>query len=252
MRRKIQAALVGVGCLLLVLLMIGAAGYQATQQVPEFYEQALVVEPERQRQASDALLVQASNLASTSHREGSWEVTFTEDQINGWLAVDLKENHPKLLPREFSDPRIAISETQAQIGCRVEQNGFQTVFSLGLEVKLLEPNVVALRVRAARAGMVPLPLDKILERVSDGARKANLPIRWAQESGDPVAVITIPPQGEDKLERRIETIELRAGEIHIAGSTVPAGEGSTVSTELKTFEDRVARQSSAESENTQR
>ena len=251
MRRKIQAVLLVAGGLMPVVLMIGAAGYQATQQVPEFYEQALVVEPERQRQASDALLVQASNLASTSHREGSWEVTFTENQINGWLAVDLKENHPKLLPREFRDPRIAIKQNQAQIGCRVDQNGFTTVCSLGLEVKLLEPNVLAVRVLAARAGVVPLPLDKILEKVSEGARKANLAIRWAQEGGDPVAVITIPPQGEGKLERRIETVELGDGEIRIAGSTVPASEGSTPSAELKTFEDRVARQSSA-SENTQR
>lgn len=209
------------GGLLLLAAIAGFTLYRASQHVPEFYEQALVQKPAIERQASDEMLANATRLVNAAKRQGDWECTFTEQQINGWLAVDLEENHPKLLPREVHDPRVSITKQRIQIGWQVEHEKFHGVVSLDVALSVSEPNVLALRVMSARAGAVPLPLAEVLEKISTGARDAGLPVRWVQEGGDPVALVTVEPEDDGKLERLLDRVELRDGEVYLAGTTRP-------------------------------
>lgn len=211
----------GSGALLLVL-GFGLAVYRASQQVPDFYREALSADTTRQAAASKQMLQQATSLASEVQKTGSWEVEFTEEQINGWLAVDLVKNHADVLPSEVSDPRVAIGPEGARLGWRWRTEELTTVFSLDVEPYLAEPNVLALTIRGAHAGAVPLPLTRILDEVSTAAEDLNLQIRWLQEDGHPTALVTIPaPESDDKQAVVIETLELREGSIYLSGKTVP-------------------------------
>ncbi len=82
-----------------------------------------------------------------------------------------------------------------------------------------EPNVIACRLRRARAGRLPLPLGQVLDTVTEAARRMDLPLRWAQTDGDPVALVTVFPDREDKQLTTLRTLELLDGEIYVAGTT---------------------------------
>lgn len=214
-----------------VVVVGGALGfflfgtYRASQHVPEFYERAIRAEPIAQAKAGDQLERQVLDLHNEALHEGKWQATFTDEQINGWLAVDLPSKFPDSLPKEVCDPRVAIDAKQIQIACRYDAGAAQTVVSLALEIhKTDEPNVVAVRIRQARAGLLPLPLKQGIDRITAAAREAGIPLRWSQKDGDPVALITLPITHEQYANRqlRLDSIELRLGEIHFSGRTEQA------------------------------
>jgi hypothetical protein len=212
-------ACVLVGLVLLVAVALFAL-YRAAQQVPEEYQQALQVDPAAQAEASDQMLRQATALRSDVEEEGRWQALFSADEINGWLAVDLAENHPDALPEGVSDPRVVFQPDEATLFCRVRRGNLTSVVSLSIDFYLPEPNQVAVRVRGARAGVVPLPLEKIVERISRSAERLDLRLRWRQTDGDPVAMISVAPtwNGEDKLVY-VEELRLGDGEVFVAGTT---------------------------------
>jgi hypothetical protein len=211
--------------LCLVLLLAGGGLlilYRASQHVPEFYGRATRADRAAQKDASEMMLRKAAAFVSDVGKEEQWKSLFTEDEINGWLAVDLVENHPEALPASVADPRVSIEPDRLTLACRYERDGWKCVFSVEIDVYLAEPNVVALRIRKARAGAVPLPLDDLLERIATAAGEIDLELRWQQAEGDPVALVSIrPPRGDDKRVVRIESIKLGDGEIYLAGSSEP-------------------------------
>lgn len=213
------------GLVLLALASVGTLGlYQASQQVPEFYAQALTIEPAKQAAAGDALEREALELNNQVRQEGQWVARFTAEQINGWLADDMPEKFPRMLPEGVSAPRVAIDEGLAQVACRYDQGGFSTVVVLGIEPYLTEePNVVAVRIRHVRAGQIPIPLGKFIDEISERAARSGLPLTWSELEGDPVALVTVPEQIEELKNRRLklETIALLPGELLLSGRTEP-------------------------------
>lgn len=194
--------------------------YRASQTVPKFYREAISQDTVVQKKASDECLEQVAALASDVQKTGRWQAIFTAEQINGWLAVDLIENYPDVLESYVRDPRAEISPRRATLACRYNSDEISTVLSLTFDVYLSAPNVVAVRISNARAGSLPVPLSQVLDAISEAARTVNLPLEWRQSGGDPVAMITIPPP-RDQTDRVLEldTIELRQGEVYLAGHT---------------------------------
>jgi len=219
--RKLIWTLVFVVAGLLLLLAGGAfLLLKAAQQVPDFYREALKAEPAVQKKASDEMLRQATALASDVKKEGQWHALFTAEQINGWLAVDLVKNHPLALPQGVSDPRVAIDPKRLTMACRVRRIGFDGVVTLTIDAYLPEPNVAAFRIRSVRAGWVPIPMDWILDRVGEIAKRLELKLQWRQLDGDPVALFSIPStRDENDNVVRVEAIQIGEGEIYLSGST---------------------------------
>ncbi len=222
MRKKLRRVLVGsLGvtiCVALVLLAID----RTMQQVPPFYAEALAVDATTLEQASDEMGSRATALVSDAREAGQWNAVFTADQINGWLAVDLIRLHAGDLPEGISDLRIAVHPDRITVGFRVERDGSSIVYSVEVDMYVSEPNVIACRLRRARAGRLPLPIGKVIDTVTKAARRVDLPLRWAQTGGDPVALVTLFPDREDKLGTTLRTLELLDGEIYVAGTTDPA------------------------------
>jgi len=222
--RRILRICVYISLVLLLLFALGVFGvYRASQQVPKFYAEAIAIEPAKQAAAGDALEREALELNNQVRREGEWFARFTDEQINGWLADDLPEKFPKLLPEGVTAPRVSIEPGLAQAACKYEQSGLSTVVVLGIEPYLTdEPNTVAIRIRHVRAGQIPIPLGQFMTEIADQAGKSGLPLRWSEIEGDPLALITIPEQIDELKGRRLqlERIELKPGELLLSGRTV--------------------------------
>ena len=209
--------------LLLAALAAGLIGaYRASQYVPPFYAAALASDPVIARQAGDELERAALDLRNDIVESGRWEATFTEQQINGWLAVDLEEKFPKLLPSSVHEPRVSIVENQVQVACRYETEQIKAVISLTASIALSEEeNTLAVRIHQARAGAIPIPLKQFLDDVTQAAHSHHLDVRWVEQGGDPVALIRLPTEHTDLPDRVLELDEivLRQQEAYLAGET---------------------------------
>ncbi len=204
----------------MVVLVVGVATwtYRALQHVPDFYARALSTPATNQREASHEMNRQTAALVGQAKKQGDWQATFTIEQINGWLSVDLVEQFPNLLPAEASEPRAALGEHTISLGCHYVRAGVASVIWLEVEPRLVKKNVLSLRIRRARAGNVPLPLGEAIAVASKAAREAGLMIEASEVDGDPLLLVTVLPDG--KLQRvSVELLEIRGDAIVIGGHT---------------------------------
>jgi hypothetical protein len=214
-RRWIVASLVAAAALV-VLVVLGL--YWAVRQEPAFYRQAKQVKPAVLEKASDRMLRKIGAIQSAFARSGHWDFDITAEEINGWLAVDLMKNHPNTLPLSVRDPRVAMDANEMTLACRYN-GAVSSVLSLTVQPYVPEPNVVALRIVRGRAGLLPVPLKKVLDGLSQAAADLRLHLKWVQAGNDPVAMFSLPEDDEADLVVRIETLELGEGRLHVAGVT---------------------------------
>lgn len=213
--------------LMLALLSIFAAAtslglYRASQSVPDFYHEALAFDAEAADVAGDQLEQKVVELHNVLETGPNWELCFSDQQVNGWLATDFVEKFPNLLPGEVKDPRISFQDNGAHIACRVDSGTASAVVSMKLEAYLTDqPNEIAVRVAHVRAGILPVPLAKVLDRVSAAARRSGIDLRWAQQDGDPIAVVALPTERPDvRNDVIVETLQIGAGMLRVGGSAV--------------------------------
>ncbi len=170
-------------------------------------------------QAGDELEQQVLELHHELEQGKRWELVVTAEQVNGWLATDLEEKFPHLLPPEVQQPRVEFQNGETHIACRLKTPEFDAVLSMALEPYLTdEPNQVAIRVVYVRAGSVPVPLSGLLDQVSAAAMEAQVLLRWSQSDGDPVAMIQVPtdrPELEPGI--LIESISVEDGKFYMSG-----------------------------------
>lgn len=218
MRKPLQILLIVAVVLAGLLCIAGGLLYQATRAMPKFYERVLAEDVERQEQASEEFLQQATALASDVETQAAWSVAFTDEQINGWLAVDVPRNLPNAIPPTIQAPRISIQPGEATIAFRLKSGALDAVVSVVVDVFLSAPNEVAVRFRQASLGRLPVPLAKVIQPVGQAAAQLNLHLTWQQQDGDPVAVVAFN-RDSDSASRdvHLEAIELADGELRLAG-----------------------------------
>ena len=213
-----------------VVLVIGVSLfsiYEASQSVPQFYHDAVSREPDEQIEARDQFVARATAMASDLHATGHWQTLFTADQINAWLALELAASYPDILPKDMRDPRVAVRDHEATIACRFESGDMAAVLSLTVDAYLHEPNVLALRIRRARAGALPVPLAHVLDGIAHAASELNLRLEWRKIQGDPVALIHLAGRSEAHETFNLQSVELRDGELYLAGTNGTQSPGPT-------------------------
>lgn len=218
-RRRFVVALAIVS----IVALAGGVGlyfvYHATQEVPEFYAEALEMPETHADKQSDEFTDRALALAGDVEKEGSWSSIFTDDEINGWLAVDLVEKHPNLLPPNFERPRIKILDHHVQIGVKCELRGVKTIAWMDIEGQMTKDQELALRFKQIRAGAVPLPLSTILDAVKKAAETFEVPLRWSTDGGDPIAIVGLPTPTKKGMRYQLERFSLTEGKLYLAGRT---------------------------------
>jgi hypothetical protein len=195
----------------------------ALRQMQPFYATALKVQPRELKTASREMESRVAALYSDANPPGRWQAAFTDDEVNGWLAVALTEKFPELLPPEVADPRVAFVDGGVLIGFHWRGDHLHAVVTVEAEAAMAGEDLVTLRLKRARAGSLPLPLADVVEQISLGAEELQWPLRWTHEDGSPVAVLkTADAFSTDDQRRQLEIIEVREGELLLAGSTAPA------------------------------
>jgi hypothetical protein len=220
--RKVARRLL-IAAVALVMLLLAALGcvYQASRSVPAFYRQALAAPTATQHQSGQRFEQHAMALHNQLYHAGRWEIHFTEDEINGWLAADLPEKFPQALPAGVSGPRISIDGGVVHLAVRYQRGAIDTIVSLAGDACLTDqPNEIAVRIDQARAGLVPVPLARFLHEISERAARANVPLRWTEDKGVPVALVRVPLDADNARRRlTLERVQFAGGELIVAGRT---------------------------------
>ena len=226
--RKILKWLVILGSVTSVIFVVlTVLGVQGAKQEDTWYTQAVTVEAEEELElieAGEAFEKQAIELRHEVEDPGAWQATFTDRQINGWLALSGKDGQrvPKSLPSTVKDPRVKFEPDLARIACRVKTSKLNSALFIGIEVELTEnPNELAVRLTECRAGWWPIPVEQVKSVVNKTAARANLTLTWAERNGEEVALIQVPERNTEIDGRLVlETVEIQEGQLILSGTTL--------------------------------
>lgn len=215
--RFIAYTLLGV---LVIFLLILYSIYLSSQRSPDFYREALAVVEEIQVVQNKGMLDKVRVLNNDVQKtETPWQGSFTDDEINAYLAVECTKPGADLIPREVQSPRIAIAPGRIDLACRLEQGAFSGILHVAFSANLPEPNRLALRIREARFGKLPVSRTRSAKLLREFLEKNGYPVVESAEGGDPTLSFPLKLKyGKDKS-IRLEEIVLRDGEILFSGTT---------------------------------
>jgi len=225
MSRGIRTVAALVGMVLVTTALLGGYVFQAVRQVHPFYQAALDIDHQTLANASQEMESRVAALYSDLQQQTKWQAVFSDTEVNGWLAVTLGEKYTDLLPEGVVSPRIAFTAGEVVAGFRYQDDHWDTVISVRAEAFLADADLLAVRLRGAHAGALPIPLSKIVKYVTTAAREQGWALRWTQQEGDPVALLPLEGVLSTASERRrLEVIELHDGELFLSGKTIAAAE----------------------------
>lgn len=220
MRRWIKRIMITI----VVLIAGGSAflywAHRQTKHVPEFYTEAMQRMPEQPAQASKELTEDVERLQAEAAREGAWQATFSDAQINAWLLEELPKKFPKMLARGVSDPRIAIRGDRMLVAAKYKDRRFDTIVSCEIVVEMTEQaNMLAIHVDNLRAGALPLPMQTFLDKITKEAAKGKIDIQWDLTENGPVALVSVPSTHPKYVVNPVivESVQLDEGNLIVAG-----------------------------------
>lgn len=218
MSRRTKAA----GIIVLVLAAAACAGAAyvayALQQVDPFYADAVKVDPAEAAAAGRQLEERVAELNAPKPHD-HWQAKFTEDEVNGWLAAVLKERLPELLPPQVQDPRVRLADGRVDIAYRYVGNPLTTVVTLETEPRMAREGLLAIRLVAARAGIIPVGESLVIQEVDLLAQQLNWPIEWSHVDGH--LELSVPMRdlfSTNDEQRTLADVDFNAGEVVLGGS----------------------------------
>ncbi len=216
--RKLSKRVLYVGaCLMLLLASLGGAWVSLTHQ-PRFYR-AIVRVPHAQQEAKAKRFVsQSMQLVNDINNEPTWEAVFTDQEVNAWLAEDLVTHFADQLPPEVHEPRIVFDADRVTLAFQLDQGPVSSVIWVMARPRVAAPNVLELTLEKIRAGVLPMPSQLVLERITQHARQRGLDIQWRRDGSYPVAIVRYEPDSE-RDDVRLDALQIRAGQIRLAGKS---------------------------------
>ncbi len=208
-----------IGLALALLATIPGAIWVSLTHQPRFYR-AMVRVPRAQVQAeAKSFVAHSLQLRNDIVNEPTWEAVFTDQEVNAWLAEDLVTHFADLLPPEVREPRFVFEVDRVTLAFQFHQGPVDSVIWVVARARVPEENVLALTLEKIRAGVLPVPAEKIIDRITQHAWKQGLDLRWEREGGLPVAIIRYTPhEGRDDVV--LEQLQIRSGQLRLAGRSV--------------------------------
>jgi hypothetical protein len=221
-RRSFSRAVV---CLILIVAFVLVVAGFLLRREPAAYRNILVPEGnERARLAGEfSSNVQTLVDSVSTNADERWAGSFTAEQMNCYFAQDFERVRPFRLPEGVHSPRVSIQPNQLRLAFRYGHDFFSSVVTVDLNVWLVasEANVVGVEVAGLHAGMMPVTMQSMLERIAEVGRQWNLEVNWYRHDGNPVALVRIQP---DRANPSVilQRLELQDGKIYVEGkSTEP-------------------------------
>jgi hypothetical protein len=224
-RRLIRTAW-SILCIAVVAGFVCFGIYLTTQSEPQFYSQVMLRSAEELESAGDEFETKLISLQNQIQQSNRWATVLDENQINGWLAVDCTSKFPELIPHRASQPRVQIKASEIVLAFRFQSRRISAIITVAADIFVEEESGdIAIRLKSAKSGIIPLPIAAFADRITQHLRKSGIGVVWTQLEHDPVALMTIP---EDKLKVGDQTIQFesilcREGRLELVGTSLDDG-----------------------------
>ena len=222
MPRRLKTAAYALTGLMTTVVLLAILTLRMVREPQPFYRDAIRDNPQELQSASQRMESRVSALYSDAKKPGRWRTVFTDDEVNGWLAVALKDKYDDILPPEVVDPRVAFTTDKFQVGYRYDGEQVDAMISIEGDAFMSGDDIAAVRFRRVRAGALPLPASSVVEYISDAAKKLEVAVKWTELEGDPVLLVPVENAlSTDEERRQMDAVELHDGELLLMGSTEP-------------------------------
>jgi hypothetical protein len=220
MNRNFLAFVVFIGCVALQAL---TACYIASVWIPEFYQRKLATSADQLVANAESFEKEMTRLHADAHDEdGRWELSVSDDQINGWLMLDWPQRFPRALPSNIREPRVAIEPGKCNVACQYEDGGTKAVLTMTIDIQPAgKPNQVKLRILSANIGSVSGLGHHAIGMLSYTGRRLGFRMRWPKRGQNPEAIVHIPRSWLDKNRRvQVERITFSDSKVLITGTSM--------------------------------
>ena len=229
MNRK--RAAIGVVTLSLLAILAGSLVWLVKYQ-PTFYKTALAdtAPPEIRRQQAKVFVQTTSRLVDEIRNEDIWSQTFSEEDVNGWLAEELPVKYGEWLPPEIAAPRVKFEEGTLLLAFQLRHGMWKGVVSANVRPWVAGPNRLALEIQSARIGLVPVPVDELLGDFLKHINAAGLRVQWKNSGKQDVLVVEFDddfsPDGGSSEHAVLEAVDLEPKLLRISGRRTSAAADS--------------------------
>jgi hypothetical protein len=205
---------------LFVIALLGGgtfAFFWGIRQTPEFYEAVIENEPAPEVRRDDAkVFVQRTlNLVDGMQHADKWAEEFTQSQINSWLSEELQPKYGSFVPEGVSHPRVRLADETIEVGFRYKHENWDSIVSVKTRPWVPKPNALAFEIQSIRAGLIPIPLERIVQDLSKQFEVEGYRVEWSEANGNDVVILHFTKSGDDQPV--LESVRVTNGKIIIAG-----------------------------------
>src|SRR5262249_22650077 len=155
-------------------------------------------------------------LRNDIHNEPTWEAVFSDQEVNAWLAGDLVTHFADQLPPEVHEPRVMFELDRITLAFELDQGPVRSVIWVVARPRVPEPNLLELTLEKIRAGVLPVPAEKVIDRIIEHVRGHGLDVDWKRVDRLPVVTIRYSPDSE-RDDVMLEQLQIREGQIRLEG-----------------------------------
>ncbi|MDG3006008.1 hypothetical protein [Paludisphaera mucosa] len=211
-RWKVVLALVG------LVASLPVVGWFCLTYEPRYYRDMVPLGLPRAQLEDRAkhFVAQSLQLRNDISSEPTWEAVFSDQEVNAWLADDLVTHFADQLPPEVREPRVLFESGRVILAFRLERSGLSSVITVVARPRIPADNTVELTLEKIRAGILPVPADRVLDRIIERGRSYGVDVEWQKVEGYPVVQLHYTPNLK-RDDVRLDDVEIRAGLIRLAG-----------------------------------
>ena len=204
------------GAMIATVLIVPAALWFSLTHQPDFYRKTSAIPIERRHSEAKRFVAQSLQLRNDIVNEPRWEAVFTDEQVNSWLSEDLVEYFSDQIPQGVTEPRILFELDRIHFGFQLDQGPVRSIVSVVGKARVLGDHQLAITIEKIRAGVVPIPANQLLDKITEAAQAHGLEIHWGKDGEFPMAIVKYTPN----LHRRdviLDRLQVLDGQIRLAG-----------------------------------
>lgn len=205
-----------IGSLMALVFGLPVAAWLSLGYVPEFYRDVERLPTHQRREQAKQFFAQSMQLRNDIVNEPRWEAVFSAEEVNAWLAEDLMAYFADRVPAGIRDPRVAFDADRITLAFQFDDGPIHSVVWVVARVSVAEENVVALTVEKIRAGVLPIPAERLIAKLDQHAKANGLEIRWQTDHGQPQALLAYRTSSR-RRDVVLEHLEVLDGRLRLAG-----------------------------------